>query len=628
MAKKNTFQSWGDEFERLAATSLLGRAKPIRAWLEEQESFFIPADPFGYKFGSLPELITKAHLVAATGGISTPPQWLGHVFIRQGEGIECINRQATKSELIDWNRKYFSGLKPLHLGGPFDVETIGVYNEGLKGTGFAISENKGLGCYGDDGQKIIQKLAEAHRKLLFDSVISRALILCPPEGMESDTANEMKLEGDPSHMSRWKIDSAALATYLKTLTGNWELVGPSTLEGSVLADSPVLELENGRDYQLYDVALRWLRATHGLVLTEPHENPKTNSRLASEWAANESELWKAIRAGEFLLSARSIGANLNDRSIALNACVMAASIAAFLTKRGFDVRLVEPTTKNKPLAATATVSEQIDAILLGALPSELPQRPAPHEQAKRLVRLPPATQRVSYYSACLLTSNAIQPDAMAWYDGWKAKYYEPNQRRKAFDHLTDRELGFLRDCETDGVPQGALEGIHRTTLIDMAKAGELKLMDMESGAPYRLSATEIKFEFERGLNREHGNHGIGLSVAEFKKFCGALDISLVIKGEPEVDSVVEQSTTTSNETLVLKKAALITNLQHEWPSIEADLSEATRNGLNDAAKATGHGKWFESKARKWAIEKGKIRTLGVHVTQNTWRGPTTTNRVK
>lgn len=67
---------------------------------------------------------------------------------------------------------------------------------------------------------------------------------------------------------------------------------------------------------------------------------------------------------------------------------------------------------------------------------------------------------------------------------------------------------------------------------------------------------------------------------------------------------------------VYKRKALVQELQGEWPTIDQDLSEASRNGLN-AAKAEMHGHWDFHKARGWAQSKGKLvksaegRTLSI-----------------
>ena len=77
----------------------------------------------------------------------------------------------------------------------------------------------------------------------------------------------------------------------------------------------------------------------------------------------------------------------------------------------------------------------------------------------------------------------------------------------------------------------------------------------------------------------------------------------------------------------MKKAALIAKLEHEWSSIEADISDATRNGLK-AAHTGKHGEWDADKARAWAVSKGKIKqTAPVHHLASAWPGATTRNKI-
>ena len=78
----------------------------------------------------------------------------------------------------------------------------------------------------------------------------------------------------------------------------------------------------------------------------------------------------------------------------------------------------------------------------------------------------------------------------------------------------------------------------------------------------------------------------------------------------------------------MKKAALIAALEYEWPSIEADISDATRNGLKAAAHTGKHGEWDKDKARAWAVSKGKIKqTAPVHSLAGAWPGTTTRHTI-
>ena len=76
----------------------------------------------------------------------------------------------------------------------------------------------------------------------------------------------------------------------------------------------------------------------------------------------------------------------------------------------------------------------------------------------------------------------------------------------------------------------------------------------------------------------------------------------------------------------MKKAALIAALEHEWPSIEADLGEATRNGLKDAAHTGKHGEWDREKARVWAVRKNKIKQAAPVHHLAKWPGTVTRNQ--
>ena len=54
----------------------------------------------------------------------------------------------------------------------------------------------------------------------------------------------------------------------------------------------------------------------------------------------------------------------------------------------------------------------------------------------------------------------------------------------------------------------------------------------------------------------------------------------------------------------MKRAALIKQHQHQWPTIEADLADASKNQLNGAL--AGPRDWNEVKALEWARSRGKL----------------------
>ena len=99
--------------------------------------------------------------------------------------------------------------------------------------------------------------------------------------------------------------------------------------------------------------------------------------------------------------------------------------------------------------------------------------------------------------------------------------------------------------------------------------------------------------------------------------------------EPELKTAesIGPSNATEPQERPMKKVALVAALEHEWASIEADLSEATRNGLKEAAHAGKHGEWFQSKARAWAVSRNKIRQATLPIHPATWPGGVTRNRL-
>jgi hypothetical protein len=57
---------------------------------------------------------------------------------------------------------------------------------------------------------------------------------------------------------------------------------------------------------------------------------------------------------------------------------------------------------------------------------------------------------------------------------------------------------------------------------------------------------------------------------------------------------------------VMKKAALMDKHADKWKTINGDFHSASENGLSKAAKAPGHGEWFEAAALYWAEQRGKL----------------------
>jgi hypothetical protein len=57
---------------------------------------------------------------------------------------------------------------------------------------------------------------------------------------------------------------------------------------------------------------------------------------------------------------------------------------------------------------------------------------------------------------------------------------------------------------------------------------------------------------------------------------------------------------------VMKRAALIKKYEPQWETIKRDFQDASENGLSRAAKAPGHGDWFENDILNWARQRGKL----------------------
>ncbi|GAB4088516.1 hypothetical protein [Hydrogenophaga soli] len=122
------------------------------------------------------------------------------------------------------------------------------------------------------------------------------------------------------------------------------------------------------------------------------------------------------------------------------------------------------------------------------------------------------------------------------------------------------------------------------------------------------SGTETPFEFY-----EREPHGAGLVAVDFATAhslwgWGRPAGQAAEKGEPEASAVATASNAPADdpEDEILKRGDLIDALRPRWPSIENDLSEASRNGLKEVAHA-GHGRYRKNAAVAWAKSRGKYK---------------------
>lgn len=74
---------------------------------------------------------------------------------------------------------------------------------------------------------------------------------------------------------------------------------------------------------------------------------------------------------------------------------------------------------------------------------------------------------------------------------------------------------------------------------------------------------------------------------------------------PATDTISGQSTPDDQRSdEKMSKQGLINAHKHHWPTIEADIDRAAKNGL--ATAKFGQRGWYEAKALKWARSNGKI----------------------
>ena len=105
---------------------------------------------------------------------------------------------------------------------------------------------------------------------------------------------------------------------------------------------------------------------------------------------------------------------------------------------------------------------------------------------------------------------------------------------------------------------------------------------------------------------------LGFDCPELAAFLDSNQIQHDLKPQAAIHSaapteVKNISNTQERQQTILKKKALIDELSYEWPTIHADIQEATRNGLNDAAKVAKYGYWHLEGAHEWARKNGKLK---------------------
>jgi hypothetical protein len=95
---------------------------------------------------------------------------------------------------------------------------------------------------------------------------------------------------------------------------------------------------------------------------------------------------------------------------------------------------------------------------------------------------------------------------------------------------------------------------------------------------------------------------------------------------PAAEQTMPDDSGTEPAEAALKKAKLIEQFKPQWPSIENDLDEASRNGLKVQAYAGKHGQWSPSNALAWAQANDKI-TGGAGCLAQAWQGRSATHKI-
>jgi hypothetical protein len=176
------------------------------------------------------------------------------------------------------------------------------------------------------------------------------------------------------------------------------------------------------------------------------------------------------------------------------------------------------------------------------------------------------------------------------------------------------ELGFLR----------AGPG----TLLDIANNGEVKfprwafhtadpisasVIYDERGNPFlewagRIMILEARSDGDPRWSRMLSADDLFASMADVKAIearqAQQEQVNAPVDGHPAPAIEERDSGASDTEVEKMKKAALIKRFVHQWPSLESDIGEASRNGLA-LARLSG-GFYDVGKAIKWAKEKGKF----------------------
>ncbi|WP_139147000.1 hypothetical protein [Hydrogenophaga sp. PML113] len=95
-----------------------------------------------------------------------------------------------------------------------------------------------------------------------------------------------------------------------------------------------------------------------------------------------------------------------------------------------------------------------------------------------------------------------------------------------------------------------------------------------------------------------------VSVDDLQAFVADRGLQVEVHAISDAGPLTPSATSSS---LAMKRKALVLAVKSDWPTVEADLREASRNGLKEVAHG-GNG-WSLDLARGWAKAKGKLRMV-------------------
>lgn len=211
--------------------------------------------------------------------------------------------------------------------------------------------------------------------------------------------------------------------------------------------------------------------------------------------------------------------------------------------------------------------------------------------AERLRRLRPDFP--DYDEWRLRATLTLPADAFVWFEEWSGAY-------RACPSGPDHLRLLLDEPELDPDERRELE--HEARARDLISQPQL-----DPGlAAAVMESTRLLAAPHRSVQP---SSGVGLEVdADHSQ-----DISQAIAAAPNEllaptpASKAPPATIASSERVV-KRKALVAELQHEWPGIEQHLGEASRNGLSAAAMRPKG--WAVDAARQWARDTGVLRSSG------------------